>query len=188
MKNIPVFLSIYVDAQVTIGTLYIDPYALSHRYKPFSLSFMFTTMKFVLKKHVSALESIPLVAKVPGCGFNIVHLLLDWEMIWTFTLNMDWSQDFFLGLRLACSLSPPLIGYGGLPLSTSWLSVSTAEILYCSTCNWTYTVFTSFSFAVDISVVATKLVSPQYIFVRDILYHGLYSIILILSASGNLCH
>ena len=93
MNNLPVFLFVYVDSLVTIGILYIGSYEVSYGYTLAVLSVMSIAMKFVPKQHVSTLESISLVAGVPGCGSNIMHLLLDWELIWTFTLNMDQSPD-----------------------------------------------------------------------------------------------
>ena len=56
MKNLPVFLFVYVDAPVTIGTLYIGSYEVSYGYALAFLSDMEITMKFVPKQHVSALE------------------------------------------------------------------------------------------------------------------------------------
>ena len=58
MNDLPVFLSVYVDAPVTIGTLYIGSYEVSYRYALAGLSVMAITMQFVPKQHVSALESI----------------------------------------------------------------------------------------------------------------------------------
>ena len=77
MNNFPIFLSLYVDALVTIGTFYIGSYELSYGYSSAVLSVMAITMKFVPKQHVSSLESILLVDKVPRYGSDIVHLLLD---------------------------------------------------------------------------------------------------------------
>ena len=58
MKNLPVFLFIYVDAPVTIGTLYMGSYDVSYGYTPDFLSVMAITTKFVPKQHVSSLEYI----------------------------------------------------------------------------------------------------------------------------------
>ena len=149
---------------------------------------MFITMKFMPKQYVSALESISLVSKVLGWGSNIVHLLLDWELIWTFTLCMDLSQDWSLEIMFACSLCPLIIEDGDLPLYPARILVFTAKIIYCSFCNWPCTVFISFAFAVVISLIATELVSPPYQLVHDILYRTISPIIMILSASDNLCH
>ena len=77
MNNLPVFLSVYVNAPVTIGTVYIVSYVLSYVYTLAVLSVIDTTMKFLPKQHVLALDYILLVAKVLGGGSNIVHLLLD---------------------------------------------------------------------------------------------------------------
>ena len=77
MNDLPVFLSIYVDALVTIETLYTGYNDVLYEYTLDVLSVMAITMKFVPTKHVLALDSISLVAKVLGRGFNIVHLLLD---------------------------------------------------------------------------------------------------------------
>ena len=94
-----------------------------------------------------------------------------------------------MDLRFAYPLCLPIIYYGGLKLSPAWLSVPTAEILQYSICNWPCTVFASFAFSVAVvSLISTDLVSPPYLFVRDIFYRALYYVVLILSASGNLCH
>ena len=77
MNDIPVFLSVYVEAPVTIGTLHIGSYEVSYGYTSDVLSVIFITMKFVTEQHVLALKYILLVAKYPGCGSNIVHLLLE---------------------------------------------------------------------------------------------------------------
>ena len=77
MNDLPVFLSVYVYAPVTIGTLYIGSYEVSYGYALAFLSDMEITMKFVPKQHVSVLESILLAAGVPGCGSDIMHFLLD---------------------------------------------------------------------------------------------------------------
>ena len=77
MNSIPVFLSIYVDAPVTIGKLHIGSYEVLYGYTSAEISVMVTTMKFVPKQNVSALESIWLVAKVRGFGYDIVHLVLE---------------------------------------------------------------------------------------------------------------
>ena len=77
MNDLPVFLFVYVDAPVTIGTLYICSYELSYGYTSSVLSVMDITMKFVPKQNVPVLKSISLVAGVTGCGSNIMHLLLD---------------------------------------------------------------------------------------------------------------
>ena len=77
MNNLPVFLSVYIDAPVTIGTLYMGLYEVLYGYTSDVLSVMDITMKFGPKKNVSALESIVLVTKVTGCGSYIIHLLLD---------------------------------------------------------------------------------------------------------------
>ena len=101
---------------------------------------------------------------------------------------MDWQPDLFLDLRFACSLSPPIIEDGDLQLFPAWISVFTAEIICCSIYKWTCTVVTLFESDVVISLIANDMVSPSYLFVRDILYCALSYVILILSASGNLCH
>ena len=56
MNDLPVFLFVYVDAPVTIGTLYIGSYEVSYGYTLAVLYDMDITMKFVPKQHVSALE------------------------------------------------------------------------------------------------------------------------------------
>ena len=114
---------------------------------------MAITIKCVPKQHVFELETILLVAKVPGCGSDIVHLLLYWEMIKTFRLRMDQSPEWFLDLRFACSFHPPEIEYGGLPIPPAWLSVSTAEIICCNIFNLPCTLFASFAFDVVISLI-----------------------------------
>ena len=101
---------------------------------------------------------------------------------------MNQPPNLFLDLMFAFLFCPHKIEDVGLKLSPACLSVSTAETLCCNIYNWTCTVFASFSFAVVISLIATDLVSPQYIFVHDLLYCDLYSVILIIYASGNLCH
>ena len=77
MNDLPVFLSVYINAPVTIGRLYICSYEVSYGYVSAVLSVMTITMKFVPKQHVSELESSLLVAGVLGCGSNIMHLLLN---------------------------------------------------------------------------------------------------------------
>ena len=77
MNNLPVFRSVYLDAPVAIGKIYIGSYEVSYGYTLAILSFMSIAMMFVPKQYVLELESISLVAKVPGCGSDIVHLLLD---------------------------------------------------------------------------------------------------------------
>ena len=68
---------IYVNAPVNTGTVYIVLYELLHGYTSAVLSVITIKMNFVPKQHVLELDSISLVSKVPGHGFNIVHLLLD---------------------------------------------------------------------------------------------------------------
>ena len=82
------------------------------------------------------------VAGVLGCGYNIIHLLLDWELIWTFTLCIKQSPDWFLDLRFTCSLHPPIIEDRSLPPSPASIYVSTAEIICCSIWNLPSTVLT----------------------------------------------
>ena len=55
MKNIPVFLSLHVDAPVTIGTLCMGSYELLYGYTSAVLSGMVITMKCVPKQHMLAL-------------------------------------------------------------------------------------------------------------------------------------
>ena len=52
MNNIPVFLFIYVDTMVTIGTLYIGSYEVSYGYTSYVISVITITIKFVNKQHV----------------------------------------------------------------------------------------------------------------------------------------
>ena len=77
MNYLPVFLSVYINAPVNIGTLYMVSYEVSYGYTFSVLCVMSITMKFVHKQHVSALKYIFLVAKVMVYVSNIVHLLLD---------------------------------------------------------------------------------------------------------------
>ena len=77
MNNIPVVISLYVNAPVTVGTLYIGSYEVLYGYTSAVLHFMVITMKFVPKQHELSLESFFLVAKVTRCGYDIVYLLLD---------------------------------------------------------------------------------------------------------------
>ena len=77
MNDLPVYLSVYIDSPVTTGTLYIGSYEVSYVYTLAVIYIMDKTMKYVSTQHVSALESISLVGKVPGCGSDIVSLLLD---------------------------------------------------------------------------------------------------------------
>ena len=48
MNDIPVFIFVYVDAPVTIGTLYIGSYEVSYGYTLAFFSVMAITMKFFL--------------------------------------------------------------------------------------------------------------------------------------------
>ena len=77
MNDLPIFLFIYVDAPLTIGKSYIGSYEVLHGYILALLSGTDITMKFVSTHKMSALESVSFVAGVPGCGSNIMHLLLD---------------------------------------------------------------------------------------------------------------
>ena len=53
MKNLPVFIFVYVDALVTIGKLYMGSYELLYGYTSAVLSSVDIIMKFVSKQHVS---------------------------------------------------------------------------------------------------------------------------------------
>ena len=76
MNDLPIVLSIYVDAPVTIGTLYIGSYEVSYGHTLDVLSIMDITIKFLPKQYVSALDSISLVDGVPGCSSDIMRLLM----------------------------------------------------------------------------------------------------------------
>ena len=51
MNDLPLFLSVYVDAPITIGTLYIGSFEIFYGYTWAVLYVMVITMKFMPKQH-----------------------------------------------------------------------------------------------------------------------------------------